>query len=82
MVSDIAYTRLTHLTIVTAGRCCRRYRLQNHPLMADSPAQQLLARIDTAENDYEARADKFGNAMLSSEVGVLRPPHSIKMGAT
>ena len=68
---------MTHLTIVTAGRRCRRYRLQNHPLTADSPAQQLLADIDTAENDYEARADAFGNAMLSPEVGAHCPIGSI-----
>lgn len=67
----------SNLAIVAAECCCRRYRLQNHPLTADNPAQQLLADIDSAENDYEVRADAFGNAMLSPEVGMLCTPSSI-----
>lgn len=65
----IAGITTTYLTNVGAKCRCRRYRLQNHSLAADNPAQELLADINTAESDYEARADAFGNATLSPDVG-------------
>lgn len=47
----------------------RRYLLPDEPTPQSSTAIELLAAIDTSENDVELRADMMANALLGPALG-------------